>query len=112
MSHIRLYQVLDLVAQRTLGPILTNYNDAAAVRVFTEALNDARTSLSKAPQDYALVLLGEQDEETGSLFPLDGIPTVVLHGKTWAAIAKPDSGASPRTPAGADNGADQLSLTR
>lgn len=105
MPSQQLYQVYDNVAQRSMGPIIAAYAAAAAIRSFTDAMKDERTTLAQHPEDFDLLHLGEQDEHTGTI--LGVTPTIVLAGSTWAVM---NSGASPRTPAGADNGAVPLNL--
>lgn len=98
MPTQRLYQVRDNKAERTFGPILAAYADAAAIRIFSDAMRDPKTTLAQHPEDFDLLYLGEQDEQTGTILGIT--PTPVLTGEMFATI----SGASPRTPAQSDNG--------
>jgi len=78
---VKLYQVYDTVGQNVLGPIITVKHDAAAVRIFTEALKDQKTALAQHPQDYVLLYLGTQDDDTGVI--VSEMPKTVLTGKQW-----------------------------
>lgn len=83
MAKTNLYQAYDKVAQLTFGPIIAQKRDAAAVRIFTDALSNAKTDLAQHPGDYELLQLGEQDEETGQIEAI--APRVVATGAQWAA---------------------------
>lgn len=80
-----IYQIRDTTAEMVIGPIMTMHHQAAAIRVFTDALKDTSTSLSKHPEDYELVYLGVQDEKTGEINET-GAAMIVITGKQWKAL--------------------------
>lgn len=77
----RLYQVYDIVAGTVIGGIVQETNDAPAIRSFTDALRNKDSILAQHPEDYQLLLLGEQFS-SGLINPLPN-PEVILTGKTW-----------------------------
>lgn len=79
----KLYSVFDLVAKMCIGPIIAVQHEAAAVRTFTDALKDERTSLSQHPDDYELLYIAERDDDTGTVTGI-GSPHTVMTGKQWA----------------------------
>lgn len=82
MRNVELYQIRDLVGQTVVGPIITVKHQGAAVRHFTDLLKDKNTIIASHPDDYELVCLGYQNEETGAIDPIDK-PTAVLTGTQW-----------------------------
>lgn len=81
MSTTKLYQIRDNVAQTVTGPIFAQRNDAAAGRMFGEALGNSNSSLSKNPEDYDLFTVGSQDESSGVITPH---VELILTGRTVA----------------------------
>lgn len=77
-----LYQVRDNVAEAVMGPILTAKIDAAAIRIFHTAMADEKGGLSQHPQDYDLLYLGFQTEESGQIHALPE-PKVIATGRAW-----------------------------
>ena len=73
-----MYSIYDAVAAAFIQPFYT-VNDGAAVRSFTEAVNDENTQINKAPHDYILYSVGEFDEPTGTITAPE-IPTKIMHG--------------------------------
>ncbi|WNK14711.1 MAG: nonstructural protein [Microvirus sp.] len=56
----------------------------AAVRLFSDLINDPSTSLYKHPLDYTLWHVGSYDDQTGALTPLSPVRHVV-DGNSLAA---------------------------
>lgn len=85
MNAVNLYQIYDTVDQRVVGPIMTVRHEAAAIRYFTDLLRDEKTTIGQHPDDYKLILIGTQNEDTGIINgasePLDA-----LTGKAWRAM--------------------------
>lgn len=81
MSIRRLYQVMDRVADAVLGPVIVEKTDGTAIRIFHDALSDQRSMLGQHPRDFDLVLIGYQDERTGTLDPQQ--PQVIATGYGW-----------------------------
>lgn len=44
--------------------------EQAAIRSFTDAVNDPQTTLNKHPEDYTLFHIGDFDDDTGELIPV------------------------------------------
>lgn len=82
MAKIGLYQVYDDKAGTVSGPIMAARRAGPAIRDFTNLLRTRDTQAALHPQDFRLVLVGEQDDETGVIQPVDPIQTV-LSGATW-----------------------------
>lgn len=77
----KLYQIYDRVAEQVVGPIMAGSRDGAAIRNFTEVLQDKNTELGKHPMDYELRHIGEQDLESGGV---TSVPvTTILTGAAW-----------------------------
>lgn len=87
MRITTLYQVYDCVAQMVHGPILAQSNERAAVRMFTDALMNDKTSLGQHPEDYDLMEVGTQDEETG-IITAAAAPRAILQGAQWKRTAE------------------------
>lgn len=88
MRTLNLYQIRDLVSHTMLGEIMATYHEAAAIRSFTDILKNPKSILHSHPDDYDLIFLGYQDEESGTLDPLT-TPQIILTGKAWNAAQAP-----------------------
>lgn len=77
---IKLYQVYDVKAETHFGPIIAVRHEKAALRIYYDALTDKQSNISKHPEDYNLVYLGQQDEETGLI---NSEPETIMKGETW-----------------------------
>lgn len=65
--------------------------------MFTDALKDTNTSLSKHPEDYELVFLGVQNEATGEISETE-TATIVITGSQWAAMNENNNRAPATSP--------------
>lgn len=65
---LSVYGIHDGPAGMFVGPIMLFPADAAAIRVFEDALRNPSTTIGQHPGDYDLVLLGTFDPETGALY--------------------------------------------
>jgi hypothetical protein len=83
--HITLYQIRDITADMVVGPIMAMYHPAQAVRQFTDLVKDPTTLIGKHPEDYELIELGRQDENTGTLDAFN-TPVRILDGATLLAV--------------------------
>lgn len=77
----RLYQMYDLTAQATSGPIISEKRDGPAIRAFSAVLANKETLPGQYPDQFELRLVGIQDEETGQIDA--GIPYTVATGRQW-----------------------------
>lgn len=68
MRTVTLYQLYDLVARTTAGPIMAYKHDGAALRAFGDTLAAEGILPNKYPEQFNLLKLGEQDEDTGAIF--------------------------------------------
>lgn len=77
MRLINLYQVYDTRAQTTLGPIFTAINEVSVARELRDHANNKETLIGKTPEDFVLLQIGVQDQDTGQIDPMERT-TVVL----------------------------------
>ena len=66
---LEMYSVYDSIA-KTYGNPFYCLNDEIAIRNFTFAANDFRSSISKQPESYTLHHVGSFDDDTGNITPL------------------------------------------
>lgn len=101
MAHLKLFQVYDNVAMTVAGIIMASTRAEAVIRNFTELLENKDTQPGKYPEDYSLIELGEQNQDTGELIPCD--PKIVYTGRVWlrlkerATAGNPDSSSPANT---------------
>lgn len=67
MRIINLYQLWDITARTTAGPIMAFRHDAAAIRAFQDTLNADGILPNKYPEQFNLIRIGAQDEDTAML---------------------------------------------
>lgn len=65
---LKAFSVFDVKVDAYKQPFFLPTN-GAAVRAFADAVNDEKTEVSRHPEDYKLICLGEFDDETGILSP-------------------------------------------
>lgn len=82
MKSCCLYQLYDTAAESVAGPIMLSVRDASAVRNFHEVLQRRETLPGQHPDDFQLICVGEQDEETGRIVAYES-PRVVATGRAW-----------------------------
>lgn len=78
-THRGLYAVIDLIADDIVGLITLHRHEAAATRMFTDALSMKDSMLAQHPQDFELHRLGYLDDE----HDLVANRTIVATGKQW-----------------------------
>lgn len=83
MTLYGLYQIYDLVAQTTAGPIIGTTHERAAIRSFTDVLKDNKTAPGQHPEDFQLHEIAKQDPDTGALVEVYNPPRIVFTGKNW-----------------------------
>ena len=66
---MKCFTVYDSKAEAFLQPFFMQ-SKGAAIRGFTELVNDKNHSFGKYPGDYTLFELGSFDEQTGKFVPL------------------------------------------
>lgn len=81
MAMNNLYQLYDLVAQSTAGPIVQHTRHGSAVRQFHELLKDQTTTPGKYPEQFDLLWIGEQDNESAEITSRQ--PTPAARGADW-----------------------------
>lgn len=59
---------------------MVDTNDHSAIRNFRLALSSPRSIMEKNPTDFCLYRIGEYDNETGKITPLDA-PEFVMRGE-------------------------------
>lgn len=85
-----LYVVRDVKANDVGDQIMVAKADAVAIRAFSDALSNSQSFMSRHPQDYELVFIGEM-AEAGDLIAYQ--PRVVLTGSAWQAAKASEDGA-------------------
>lgn len=78
--RVNLFVIYDLVARTSVGMIMQQRHDAAAIRDFHSVLGDTRTVLGQAPSDYELRCVGSMDTETSDI---EGSLRTVATGAAW-----------------------------
>lgn len=90
-----LYQIFDLTAEAVVGPILLEKALGAAIRSFNSVLGNKQTFPGQYPEQFILIFLGIQDEETGAITADPGL-CVVATGRQWLETQKTgDGGGAP-----------------
>jgi hypothetical protein len=82
---IKLFQIYDRTAAAGAGPILTERREAPAIRMFHELLGNKEITPGKYPDQFDLVCLGSQDEDTLVITPLNP-PETVATGAEWIQV--------------------------
>lgn len=104
----RLYQMFDTVAGTTTGPIIPFNRDTAAIRMFQDVAAAPQSDLHQHPTDYVLLLVGEQDTETGTITPTT--PTTIYGGDLYLEqLEAQRKGTADSAPAANGNGAADAS---
>lgn len=81
-----LYVVYDNQAHEVGRVAALHRADAAAIREFTDLLNNRDTMVGQHPEDYELLKIATIDETTGEITPVDRTAMVVTTGRAWAAL--------------------------
>lgn len=66
------YSLYDSKAEYFAAPQIIK-SKGEAIRAFSDVANDATTMIGKHPGDYSMFHVGNFDEQSGSLIPLDVI---------------------------------------
>lgn len=77
-----IYAVYDRKAQSLVGGLFMYRHPAAAIRYFTDGLQQKDTVLSMHPEDFVLYRLGHLNEDGLSIEPDQEL---VLSGESWLA---------------------------
>lgn len=72
---LRAYSIYDLKALQYHAPWFQS-TDGAAVRMFSEVVNDKNTVFGRHPRDFVLFYIGTYDDQHGAMAP--AIPLVHL----------------------------------
>lgn len=70
------YAIRDVKSQRFMQPNL-DMNDQTAMRGFSMAVNQPSGVIGFAPKDFDLYKIGEYDDQTGRMEPLEVVELVV-----------------------------------
>lgn len=68
----KMYGVRDAKAQAFLQPFFSIQN-GSAIRAFSDACNDGKSSFAQHPEDYILYELGSFDDNSGEIMPISPI---------------------------------------
>lgn len=96
MATLKLYQMYDNVAMLVAGPIIAGNRDEAVIRQFTDVLARPDTQPGQYPNDFSLLQIGEQNQDTGELTAME--PRIIYTGRVWLRLKGP--GSSPANTAG------------
>ena len=83
---MKAFSIFDTVAQAFVPPFF-HTNDGLAIRAFTEAVNDEKTNISKAPHDFILYQVGEFLETEGVFAPQE-VPRKLIHGQECVDVER------------------------
>lgn len=72
---LRMFAIRDVKALAFMVPFFMP-QEGMAIRAFQDMVNDKEHMCSRHPEDFALVLLGEFDDNNGAVVPLDA-PKVI-----------------------------------
>lgn len=67
---LRVYAAYDSKVEAFLQPFFMQ-TKGAAIRAFSESVNDPKTQFNRFPGDFALFELGQYDDQKGLLIPRD-----------------------------------------
>lgn len=84
MSSLRLYQMYDSVAMQVTGPIIAATRDEAVIRQFTDVLARPETLPGQYPEDFSIMFIGEQNQDTAEIKPRD--PQFIYTGRVWLRL--------------------------
>lgn len=70
MMILHMYSVYDKAVNAYLQPFYAR-SKGEALRAFTEAVNDQKHTFNKHAADYTLMLVGEFDDSSGVIVPVD-----------------------------------------
>ena len=101
MAKTKLYTLIDTEAQLT-GPIMQHRREAPAIRDFHSVFTLKDSQPAKYPEQFNLICLGEQDDETGQITPYTP-PEVVATGAEWLAMNRIQTLASAGTALNGDS---------
>lgn len=89
---LKMFTVYDSKAEAFLQPFYAQ-TTGVAIRIFTAAANDAGHDFNRYAGDYSLFEIGEFDQQSGTLYPLEaqenlGLAiTYITEPKTMPALA-------------------------
>lgn len=76
-----LYVIYDTLSGTTVGPIMAERHDTAAIRTFEDLLGNRDTSVGQHPDDYELRRVGTQDLDTADITAARTI--TIATGRQW-----------------------------
>lgn len=88
MATLKLFQMFDNVARQVTGPIAAANREEPIIRAFTDALSNPQSDPGKYPDDFSLIHMGEQNQDTGEITPCE--VQTIYSGRAWL-VAKGDS---------------------
>jgi len=76
-----MYQMYDTTAGAVAGPVILEKRDGPAIRMFHTVLANPQTLPGQYPEQFNLLLIGKQDEETAAIVPQT--PAIIATGRSW-----------------------------
>lgn len=80
-----IYTVYDNKAMSIIGMLMTHAHEAAAIRAFTDIVNDERSMLARHPEDFDFIRLGWLEDTT-----ITPDFAVVISAQAYLATRKPE----------------------
>lgn len=81
MAKTKLFQMYDLQAGLVAGPIMIERAAGPAIRAFNSVLGNKNTTPGQYPEDFNLLIVGEQDDASGEITTMP--PEIIATGKAW-----------------------------
>lgn len=78
----QMYQLFDLTAQCVAGPIILDKSAASVIRMFNGVLANKDILPGQYPEQFTMLLVGQQDDETGAIEASDP-PQTIATGQQW-----------------------------
>lgn len=79
----QLYQLFDTTAQCVAGPIILDKSQASVIRMFNALLGNKDILPGQYPEQFNLLFVGEQDDETGTITGTAQPPRIIATGSQW-----------------------------
>lgn len=84
MHTLKLFQMYDSNAMQVSGPLIKANRAEPVIRAFTDVLENKDTDPGRYPEDFSLLEVGEQNQDTGEIIPCD--PKTIYTGRVWLRI--------------------------
>lgn len=86
MRTTNLYQLFDTTAGCVAGPIILDKSAASVIRMFNGVLANRDILPGQYPEQFTLLFIGVQDDETGAITAVR--PSPIATGQQWLETQK------------------------